>query len=67
MEHRTTRRRVRPSLKHFVRSPIRASSRSHPAVSACLPCVTGRCRCWATRDPLTPRRTAVGRHCNSFP
>ena len=64
---RTTRRRMRPSQKRSVRSPTRASYRSRPAVSACLSCVMGRCRCLATRNPLTPRRTAVGWHCNSFP
>nr|DAZ08847.1 MAG TPA: hypothetical protein [Caudoviricetes sp.] len=58
---------MRPSQKRSVRSPTRASYRSRPAVSACLSCVMGRCRCLATRNPLTPRRTAVGWHCNSFP
>nr|DAN04688.1 MAG TPA: hypothetical protein [Caudoviricetes sp.] len=51
---------MRPSQKRSVRSPTRASYRSRPAVSACLSCATGRCKCWATRNPPTPRRTAVG-------
>ena len=62
----TTRRRMSPSQKRSVRSPIRASSRFRPAVSACLSCVMGRCRCLATRNSPTPRRTAVGWR-NSFP
>nr|DAN09367.1 MAG TPA: hypothetical protein [Caudoviricetes sp.] len=36
---------MRPSLKRSVRSPLKASYRSRPAVSACLSCVMGRCRC----------------------